>query len=184
MKPQIIVFAGPNGSGKTTLYKKELANRSLKGIEYINPDEYAKTHDSEVAGAKEALKRRNKLLKEGKPFTTETTLSGNSALKLMKRAKDAGYKVTLLYIGTNTPTLNILSVKHRVAQGGHDVSTDAIIRRHAASLENLPAAIKLAEVAHVYHRGTVKMRRVFSAQNGSILLEKDITPPSWVPDIL
>ena len=145
MKPHLVIFAGPNGSGKTTLYKEVLSQKSLKGIEYVNPDEYAIKYGSEVAGAKEALRHRSKLLRERKSFITETTLSGNSALKLMRKAKDAGYKVTLFYISTDNPKVNILSVKLRVATGGHDVPTDAIVRRHAASLENLPTALKLRE---------------------------------------
>ena len=184
MKPHLIIFAGPNGSGKTTLYKEVLSEKSLKGIEYVNPDEYAIKYGSEVAGAKEALRHRSKLLKERRSFITETTLSGNSALKLMKKAKDAGYKVTLFYICTNNPKLNILSVKHRVSSGGHDVPKDAIVRRHAASIENLPAALKLANVAHVFHRGLTTFRRVFSAINGLVRPRKDIKPPRWVPEKL
>ena len=181
MKPHLIIFAGPNGSGKTTLYKEVLSEKSLKGIEYVNPDEYAIKYGSEVAGAKEALRHRSKLLKERKSFITETTLSGNSALKLMKKAKDAGYKVTLFYIGTDNPKVNILSVKHRVATGGHDVPTDAIVRRHAASLENLQTALKLANVAHVFHRGPTRIRRQFSAINGLVRPRKEAIIPDWVP---
>ena len=184
MKPHLVIFAGPNGSGKTTLYKEVLSQKSLKGIEYVNPDEYAIRYGSEVAGAKEALRQRSKLLRERKSFITETTLSGNSALKLMKKAKDAGYKVTLFYIGTDNPKVNILSVKHRVATGGHDVPKDAIVRRYAASIENLPAALKLANAAHVFHRGLTRIRRVFSALNGLVQPRKDIKPPKWVPEKL
>ena len=88
MKPSLYIFAGPNGSGKTTLYKKELSKGSLKGLEYINPDEYTKKYDSELQGGKHAIRRRNELLKTGTSFITETTLSGASALKLMKKAKE------------------------------------------------------------------------------------------------
>lgn len=184
MKPKLYVFAGPNGSGKSTLYENVLAGTTLKGIEYVNPDEYAKKHGSEVKGGRKAIQRRNELLKSGTSFVTETTLAGNSALKLMKTAKDAGYKITLYYIGTDNSKVNIRSVKDRVAKGGHDVPREAIVRRHTESLKNLPEAIKLANKTHVFHRGSKNIRRVFSAINGMVRPRKDVKPPQWVPDKL
>lgn len=180
MKPRLFLFAGPNGSGKSTLYEHLRHNAPFAGVEYVNPDEYVKQHGGEIKGARKALRRRRELLKSKASFVTETTLSGNSALKLMKAAKDAGYKVILIYIGTNNSTVNIRSVRDRVAKGGHDVPVEAIIRRRADSIENLPEAIQIADRAHIFHRGTKSLHRVFSAINGIVRPRSDIEPPRWI----
>lgn len=180
MKPRLFMFAGPNGSGKSTLYENLRDNAPIKGIEYVNPDEYAKHHGGEIRGGKKAIQRRRDLIKSNTSFVTETTLSGNSALKLMRTAKDAGYKVILIYIGTNNSTVNIRSVRDRVAKGGHDVPVDAIIRRRVDSINNLHEAIKLADRAHVFHRGTKTIHRVFSAISGMVRPRSDINPPKWI----
>ena len=101
----MVLFAGPNGSGKTTLYYEKFANARLKGIEYNNPDEYAKKHGGDVVGGRLAIKRRTELLKTQTSFVTESTLAGKSPLRLLDQAKKAGFQTTLIYIGTATPNL-------------------------------------------------------------------------------
>ena len=103
MTSQLIVFAGPNGSGKTTLYYKRFAQRSLRGIEYVNPDEFTRKHNSEISGGREALQRRNQLIAQKESFVTETTLSGNSALRLLAKANQAGYTTTCLLYTSPSP---------------------------------------------------------------------------------
>ena len=85
----MVLFAGPNGSGKTTLYYEKFANGSLKGIEYVNPDEFAKNHGGDVVGGRLAITRRKELLNTQTSFITESTLAGRSALKLLEQAQNA-----------------------------------------------------------------------------------------------
>lgn len=184
-KPQMVLFAGPNGSGKTRLYQMRFADKSLKDIEYINPDDYSKKYGSDLRGAREAIKRRNELIASRTSFVTESTLSGSSALKLIDKANMAGFKTSLIYVGTLNPTINVRRVKTRVMQGGHDVPKQAIVRRYHDSLKNLAAAVQRSNISHVFNSsdrgGTI---RLFSAKNGYVRPREGKAMPSWVPEKL
>lgn len=182
-KPELFIFAGPNGSGKTTLYYDSYANSKLRGLEYVNPDEFAVKTGSVISGARATLERRKQLLQNKTSFVTETTLSGKSALKLLDDAKKAGFRTTLLYVGTDNPRLNVGRVKFRVIHGGHDVPTTDIVRRYHASMKNLPIAVQKANIAHVYS-STATTTRLFSARNGVVRPRENKTLPEWVPQKL
>ena len=123
--PQLWVVAGPNGAGKSTLANKYLAGR----LPIVNPDVIAQAlaptdlHGTQVRvqAGREAVRRQESLLAQGVDFAIETTLSGNRELALMRRARDAGYKVTLVYVGVDTPTTTLGRIAQRVARGGHTV---------------------------------------------------------------
>jgi len=182
-KPELFIFAGPNGSGKTTLYYKRFANTRLKGIEYVNPDEYAKLHGGELAGGKEAVKRRKELINDMQSFVTETTLSGKGPIRLIEQASKAGFRITLIYIGSPSPNLNIERVKHRVARGGHHVKSDDIKRRYTDSLNNLQASIEKVATAHVFTTNAVT-KRIFSTRAGNVRPRQGVKIPAWVPESL
>jgi predicted ABC-type ATPase len=83
---------------------------------------------------------RECLLKEKKRFSFETVFSHPSNLEIMKRAADAGYKVYLYFVSTESPVINKYRVKLRVFQKGHDVPEDKIESRYYRSLELLFSA--------------------------------------------
>lgn len=183
-KPQMVLFAGPNGSGKTRLYQLKFAEKSLKNIEYVNPDLLAQKYGSEIRGGREAIKRRNELIASKTSFVSESTLSGNSALKLIDKANKAGFKTTLIYIGTSSPELNIKRVQLRVSQGGHDVPKKAIVRRYHDSMKNLVQAVQKSNVSHVFATAQGTNKRLFSAKNGVVRPREGVKLPSWVPERL
>ena len=183
-KPQMVLFAGPNGSGKSRLYQLKFAEKSLKGIEYVNPDVYAKKYGGDIQGGREAIKRRSELIASKTSFVSETTLSGNSALKLIDKANKAGFKTTLIYIGTSSPELNIKRVQLRVRQGGHDVPKEAIVRRYHDSMKNLVQAVQKSNVSHVFATVQGKNKRLISAKNGVVRPRESVKLPSWVPERL
>ena len=154
------VFAGSNGAGKTTLF-----NDMLRGASpYINADEIAKELDSTSGGidviraGRLAIKRRNVLIDYGESLSTETTLSGSSALAFMRKAKAAGFHVSLAYIGIDTPELSRARIDERVAEGGHDVPQDAVLHRHPDSLRRLAIAMKLADSSLVFDNSGLERR--------------------------
>ena len=102
------VFAGPNGAGKTTLF-----NDMLRGqTPYINADEIVGELDPASGGVdviragRLAIERRNAMVARGESLSIETTLSGNSALAFMRKAKAAGFRISLAYVGIDTPELS------------------------------------------------------------------------------
>ena len=85
-------------------------------------------------------------------FAVETTLLGNTYLKMMRDAKRKGWQINLIYIGIDNVEVNIDPVAHRVAQGGHNVPIEDIRRRY--KLENLPIALQLVDNASIYDNST------------------------------
>jgi predicted ABC-type ATPase len=157
LQPEIIVFAGPNGSGKSTIKK----NAKTVGI-YINADDIKRTtHCSDKEAANQADKLREEALCNNEDFTFETVLSTKLKLDFLRRAKTKGYFIRAFFILTLDPEVNILRVKVRVAEGGHDVPEDKIRSRYKKSLGLLPELIKVCDVLHVYDNTTQKPVRIF-----------------------
>lgn len=68
-----------------------------------------------------------------KSFAIETTLSGKYLIDIVKNAKNIGFNVSLIYLFLETSDENIYRVRNRVLNGGHNVPTEDIIRRHKRS---------------------------------------------------
>ena len=93
---------------------------------------------------------RECMLKEKKRFSFETVFSHPSNLDTMQRAADAGYKVYLYFVSTESPEINKYRVKFRVTQQGHDVPDDKIESRYYRSLELLYNAAEIAYQAFFF----------------------------------
>ncbi|MGN6494457.1 MAG: zeta toxin family protein [Agriterribacter sp.] len=87
---------------------------------------------------------REQMLKTRKRFTFETVFSHPSNLDIMRRASEAGYKVYLYFVSTESPEINKFRVRFRVIQKGHDVSDEKIEARYYRSLDLLYEAAELA----------------------------------------
>ena len=155
-KPMITVFAGPNGSGKSTI--KRLVKTDCV---YINADEIKRSTDcTDIEAAQKAESLREKCLAEKVDFSFETVLSTDRNLKLLKRAKDAGYFIKCFYILTSDPEVNLSRIKMRFSKGGHDVPEDKVFSRYNKSLDLLKEVIAVSDVLHIYDN-TTKPFRIF-----------------------
>lgn len=141
--PTLIIFAGPNGSGKTTAAEKYLKEASALFSDFINTDEIARglspfnPESARVSAGKIFFERFDDFIGQRKSFAFETTLSGSSHAKRIKAAKDAGYKIHMVYFYIDDPLLSIARIKIRVEQGGHDVPDEDVKRRYNRSLYHL-----------------------------------------------
>ncbi len=139
--PQIYVIAGPNGSGKTTS-AYTLLPELLDCYEYVNADSVAAAlspfNQDNVAmqAGRLMLERIQNLANNSKSFSFETTLASRSFIPFLNKCITKGYKVTILYLWLESPDIAINRVRSRVAQGGHDIPQDIIIRRYYRSLYN------------------------------------------------
>jgi predicted ABC-type ATPase len=122
--PQLWVFAGPNGAGKSTLAARYLRER----LPIINPDVIAlrigmspQGTPALIEAGKIAVRERAALLNARESFAIETTLSGNSEIRLMRDASSANYKVNLVFVGVDLPETSVSRVAHRVQMGLHFV---------------------------------------------------------------
>ena len=138
----LYIISGPNGAGKTTASMTLLpevwqcrefvnADAIAVGLSPFNPDSMA------IEAGKLMLKRIDDLMNQGETFAIETTLATKSYVNLIRRAKELGYSVSLLYLWLESPETAIRRVALRVSEGGHSIPEDVIVRRYHAGLKNL-----------------------------------------------
>lgn len=141
-RPVCRIIAGPNGAGKTTFALKYLP-QVAPGTAFVNADLIA-AGLSPLAPERQLLTASRLFLRqieihivEGRDFAFETTLSGRSYLRLVRRLQSAGWRVELLYLALPAVELSHLRVAERVAHGGHSIAPADIARRFPRSLRNL-----------------------------------------------
>lgn len=139
---KLYIIAGCNGAGKTTASYTVLPEM-LSCKEFVNADEIAKglspfnPASVKIEAGRIMLVRIKELLDEGVDFALETTLSTRSYVSLIKRAKEKGYYITLLFFWLNDPQLAVDRVELRTAGGGHSISEEVVRRRYVRGLQNL-----------------------------------------------
>lgn len=135
-------MAGPNGAGKTTA-AYTLLPEVLNVWEFVNADEIArglspfKPDSVAFEAGRIMLQRIEHLMKQGVDFAFETTLSTRSYVQTIRRAKDAGYTITLFFVYLSSAEMAVDRVAKRVSMGGHNIPTDVVHRRYERALGNL-----------------------------------------------
>lgn len=117
------------------------------GADYFNPDEA--TRDLRLANPGMTLATANELawnigkqrlehaIATASTFAFETTLGGNTMVRLLEQATAKGMAVRVWYVGLENVELHIARVRARVAAGGHDIPDDKIRARFDQSRINL-----------------------------------------------
>lgn len=138
---RLYIIAGCNGAGKTTA-SYTILPEILNCKEFVNADEIAKglspfqPEKVSLEAGRIMLERIEDLLRIKADFSFETTLSTRSYVNTVKRAKENGYDVTLLYFWLNSQELAIERVKERVREGGHNIPEQVIRRRYNKGIKN------------------------------------------------
>ncbi len=183
------MFAGPNGSGKSTV--RDTIVNPVEVV--IDPDRIARELNprepkkAENDSGREAIRRFNEAIESGRSISMETTLTGHSAVQRLRRAKEAGYDVSLIFVALDNQELNVDRVAERVRKGGHHIDPDVTRKRVKVSIANLPAALAIADQAIVMDNSGRQHRPVMETINQRVtfLAEK---LPSWLeaamPEIL
>ena len=138
----LYIIGGPNGAGKTTasysvlpkiLHCKEFVNADeiARGLSPFNPESVA------IEAGRLMLSRIKDLLSKNESFSIETTLATRSYFRLIEKAHQQGYEVTLLYFWLKSPEQAMERVAERVSKGGHNIPQDIIVRRYYEGIDNL-----------------------------------------------
>lgn len=141
-KPVCWIIAGPNGAGKTTFaldYLPEVidcwnfvnADLIAAGLSPLAPEREL------VTASRLFILRIQQYIQQRVTFGFETTLSGRSYLRLIKRLLADDWQVELVYLALPSVEMSALRVQERVEDGGHSVPLDVITRRFSRSLYNL-----------------------------------------------
>ena len=142
LMPNLYIISGCNGAGKTTASLTVLPE-TLQCKEFVNCDEIAKglsplnPDGAKVAAGRLMLSRIKKLINDKEDFAIETTLAAKSYHALINKARQEGYKASLIYFWLQSPDLAIQRVAERVKHGGHHVDDSIIRRRYRAGIKNL-----------------------------------------------
>ena len=163
-KPRLLVIAGPNGSGKSTVTK----GLPLIGL-YVNADEIKRVSGcTDLEAAQEAEQLRELLLARGADFTFETVLSTDRNLSLLRRAKEAGYEICVVFVLTSDVEINARRVQERAAAGGHDVPEDKIRSRYTKSLRNLSPLVRIAGKTRVLDNSGAEPRLICEVEGNAV----------------
>jgi predicted ABC-type ATPase len=177
-RPTLTLIAGINGAGKSSTYAQMDDDEKNNLGPRINPDDLTKSHGSVIAGGKAAVKLRNQYLSGNKTFHQETTLTGQSILKIIDKAKSKDYKLSLIYVSVDSVETAIKRVAGRVKRGGHDIPTETIRKRYPESLKNLQEQIHKFDDVELIDN-TDSFETVFQTLDKNIVLTSD-NLPEWV----
>ena len=154
-KPRCIVIAGANGSGKTS-FAREFLPKDAGILHFVNADLIAagisplQPELAAITAGRLFLAELDRLARGRVSFAFETTLSGLSHLGRLKRFKQSGYRIEILFLRLSSPALALRRVAARVRQGGHDVPRAEVLRRFARGRANFPAYRVVADDWAVY----------------------------------
>lgn len=179
-----IFYCGTNGAGKTTLrgFNKDTVQIVIDSDHIamqINPDN-PRLVDS-IAGRK-AIELFNFAIKHQIPFSMESTLSGNSILQRIKKAKEKGFFIRLNYVGVDSVSINIKRVKARVKAGGHFIDEATIRNRYDISLQNLTKILPLCDEVFIYDNSGEQPNLVFHISENELTQWVDELP-KWCEEV-
>ena len=179
------IFAGINGAGKTSLYRVLGPSKQL-GVR-VNIDEmtlsYGNWDDPKAKfhAGKEAMLTISDCIKNGVSFHLETTLGG-SIYRHVKIAKENGFKIMLYFVGIDSVKLAIDRVHQRMANGGHGIADEYIIKRFSQLNANLKQLMPLCDGAILFDN-TVRFRQIAILEDKR-LIDCDYDLPYWFIDFL
>jgi predicted ABC-type ATPase len=178
----MVIIAGPPGSGKSVAFPV-----SSFGIDYFNADDRAAQLNNtsyqgiplEIRAAVNDEFERfvQEHIRQRKTFAIETTLRSDITFRQAQQARAEGFEIHMRYIALSDFSQNLKRVTARARAGGHSAPADQLRRIHAASIANLPLAIRETDELRVYDNIVLSARKAginyLSAQS-----------PQWLEDAL
>ena len=147
---EVIIIAGPNGAGKTSFANQYLL-ASEKMHAFVNADEIARDIAAARTGgaidliaAREMLRRIDALVEAQAAFMFETTLASLTYIRKIRRWRQQGFHVSLIYLRLPSVEASLARVRRRVEAGGHGIPDDVVRQRFSKSLRYLEELYKPA----------------------------------------
>jgi predicted ABC-type ATPase len=166
------IIAGPNGAGKTT-FATEFLPHFADCRNFINPDFLARAYSpfdpdaGMLRAGRAVLERIAESTAARKDFAFETTLSGRTYVPLLRRVKQAGFRLHMFYLWIPSAELALLRIRYRVESGGHDVPERDVRRRFTRTLGNLFRLYRpLFDTLHFFDNSSDTPRLIFTDEAG------------------
>ena len=165
---ELLVVGGPNGAGKSTFVISYLAEKSCPFLcadsiatELGHLDALAQ----QVEAGREFVRRTEAQLARAEDFVVESTLSGRTLKSYLRRAGDAGFKITIVFIYVDSPDTCVSRVRARVRRGGHNVPEEDIRRRFLRSCRNFWHIYReIADYWYVIYNSSGEFKRIASGE--------------------
>jgi predicted ABC-type ATPase len=138
-EPELIVVGGANGAGKSTF---AIDHAVRAGYPYFGADSIAAElapidpMSVRISASQLFLERIRAAVDEKHSMVVETKLAGKSMRRFIQLARDAGYRVTILFVFLDSAETCVDRVHQRTLMGGHDVPVSDIRRRFKRSAFN------------------------------------------------
>ncbi|MDD2478482.1 MAG: zeta toxin family protein [Victivallaceae bacterium] len=174
-RPTCYIIAGPNGAGKTTFALRYLPE-IVACRNFINADEIASglsplnAENVLLPASKLFLKMIAEKITAREDFSFETTLSGRSYLSKIQQWRTSEWRVVLFYLYIPSVSFSALRVKQRVAQGGHNIPQEDIIRRYPRSISNLFDYMKVCDEVHCVDNSLGTVKSIFDYDENKIFV--------------
>lgn len=176
------IIGGVNGTGKSSFTGVLKTQTTNLGV-IIDVDKLTVQHGGDpLKGGRIAIERMEDCLAKGICFTQETTLSGHRTAKTAARARELDYYIRLYYIGLDTSGESIKRIANRVSKGGHNISSDDVLRRFANRWDDVAAVLPYCDEAHFFDNDNGFIE-VAEYRNGELIKKGDYTP-LWLSDFI
>jgi predicted ABC-type ATPase len=170
-KALLVVLAGAPGAGKATFYESRLKS--------IFPLVLKAT--SSPLEQRETDEERRRIQKEEHSFVYQDLTVDP---KLIDGARKAGYEVSVIYLGTEDPSLNIGRILVRVGQGGPFAALGRIAEDFARGTKQLPHLRSLANELMLFDNTTHgRGARLVAHFHEGDLVKLARTVPRWVQKV-
>ena len=185
MQNKAIFYCGTNGAGKSTL--RSFNQDSVQIV--IDSDHIAMQINpqnprlADIEAGRKAIELFRFAIQHQIDFSMESTLSGNSILQRMKRAKENGFYVHLNCIGGNSVKINLARVKARVKAGGHFIAEDIVRNRYQMSFDNLFLVLPYCDDVFIYDNSSIAPELIFQLKDNCITQFSEFLP-YWCKHVL
>jgi predicted ABC-type ATPase len=184
----MFLFAGPNGSGKSTIVNEFIRKRICPSY-YICPDNnidkrYKDNKKAYIEAMQKAEAQRYNAVVEEKSFSFESVFSTTEKLEFIKYVKSQDYFITVVYVVTKDPQINIQRIHNRVLNGGHDVPKDKVISRYYKSMALMSQCLEIADDFFLFDNSTEKPILVMELTNKKININSDYNEFEWIKKYL
>jgi predicted ABC-type ATPase len=147
--PEFYIVAGAPGTGKSRAFPV-----SDFGVDFFNADDRAaELNEGSYHGISLEQRARVNLeletfiqshIEQRRSLAIETTLRSRITFDQIAAARTRDFRVTMLYIGTEDPELNLDRIAVRWSLGYHAAPREVLMATHAQSLANLRIACEKA----------------------------------------
>ena len=166
------MVAGPNGCGKTTFVREYLESYPYP---YVSADVIAESihsgsiEDVRLEAGRQFVKQVAAQTEKGDSFIVESTLSGLMFKGVLRRAREAGYEVSILFIFLASSEACVARIRERVRKGGHPVPEEDVRRRFARSIRNFWGEYRtFADRWHLFYNGGAQFHEVALGEGEAI----------------